>query len=117
MATYTYPDVIVACGEARFRFDLSPPVLENPTLIFEILSPSTEKLDRGRKYEQYLQIPSLLGYFLVAQDKPLIEAYQRSGDDWLPSEFVGLDSTLQIPPLDCEIPLSEIYRQADFEEA
>lgn len=114
---YTYPDVIVVCGEMRFRYDVSPPRLENPTLLFEILSPSTESIDRNQKMERYLQIPSLTGYYLVAQDKPLIEAHQRAGDEWLYEIFAGLDSSLVIPTLDCEIPLSEVYRRLRFEEA
>ena len=89
--------------------------LENPTLLFEVLSPSTEMYDRNQKLEQYLQIPSLLGYFLVAQDKPLIEAHLKSGDDWLRHDCAGLDSNLVIPALDCEIPLSEVYRRISFE--
>ena len=113
-STYTYPDLIVACGEARFRYDVSPPRLENPTLIFEILSASTEARDRNQKREQYLQIPSLLGYFLVSQDKPLIEAYLRSGDDWRFTECAGLEATLKIPLPDCEIPLREVYRRVRF---
>ena len=115
--TYTYPDLVVLCGKPRLRPYAEQDTLVNPTLLFEILSPSTELIDRYQKREQYLKIPSLMGYFLVAQDKALIEAHQRSGDDWLQHECAGLDSTLQIPPLDCEIPLSEIYRPVDFEEA
>ena len=112
--TYTYPDVAVACGEQRFRYDLNPPILENPALLFEILSPSTEMRDRGAKLDQYLRIPSLIGYFLVAQDQPLFEGYQREGDQWLFGECAGLGSSLVIPDLDCEIPLSEVYAQVSF---
>lgn len=116
-STYTYPDVIVVCGEAQFNYGLLPPKLENPTLLFEIISPSTESRDRNQKLEQYLQIPSLTGYFLVAQDKPLIEAHYRTGDDWQTVKIAGLESSLDIPVPDCEIPLSEVYRRVRFEEA
>ena len=112
--TYTYPDVIVACGEQRFRYEVNPPILENPTLLFEILSPSTEMRDRGAKLDQYLLIPSLMGYFMVSQDEPLIEGYQRTGDQWLFTECAGLGSRLVIPQLNCEIPLSEVYEQVIF---
>ena len=64
-ATYTYPDIIVVCGEPRFRSDLSQDTLENPTLLFEILSPSTESNDRNRKFRQYLQLESLQGISLL----------------------------------------------------
>ena len=115
--TYTYPDLVVLCGKPRLRPYAEQDTLVNPTLLFEILSPSTELIDRYQKREQYLKIPSLLGYFLVAQDKPLVEAHSRSDNNWLHQEWAGLDSTLQIPALDCEIPLSEIYRRIRFEDA
>ena len=96
--TYTYPDVMVVCGEQKIRADAPQTSLENPTLLFEVLSPSTEMVDRNQKLEQYRQIPSLLGYFLVAQDKPLIEAHTRSFDDWQYREYcAGLDASLHHP--------------------
>ncbi|MCY3831604.1 MAG: Uma2 family endonuclease [Chloroflexi bacterium] len=115
--TYTYPDVVVICGEQRVRAGAPQASLENPTLLFEILSPSTETRDRNQKLEQYLEIPSLVGCFLVAQDKPLIEAHTRSDDDWHYREYSGLDATLVIPTPSCEIPLSAIYRRVSFADA
>jgi len=112
--TYTYPDVIVVCGEQKIRADAPQSSLENPTLLFEVLSPSTETYDRNQKLDQYRQIPSLLGYFLVEQDKPLIEAHTRTFDDWQYREYAGLDASLRIPTPDCEIPLSDIYRRVSF---
>ncbi len=114
LGTYTYPDVTVVCGEQRIRAGVPQESLENPTALFEVLSPSTESRDRNHKREQYLHIPSLLGYFLVAQDEPLIEAFTRDGDEWRSSEFRGLVSSLLLPALDCEIPLGEIYRRVSF---
>lgn len=114
--TYTYPDLVVLCGKPRLRPYAEQDTLQNPTLLFEVLSPSTELIDRNQKLEQYLQIPSLQGYFLVAQDKPLIEAHIRAGSDWRPLEFTGLDATLRIPAPECEIPLSDIYRRVRFED-
>ncbi|MDE2635437.1 MAG: Uma2 family endonuclease [Chloroflexota bacterium] len=112
--TYTYPDLIVVCGEQRVRAEAPQASLENPTLLFEVLSPSTERYDRNQKLEQYLRIPSLLGYFLVAQDKPHIEAHICSSGDWLRHEFAGLDSKLVIDRPYCEVPLSDIYRRVQF---
>lgn len=114
LATYTYPDVTVVCQEPRFHRGSQSGPLENPTLLFEVLSPSTEKIDRNQKLDQYLRIPSLRGYFLVSQDKPLIEAYARLGDDWTCSKCSGLESSLVIPALDSEIPLAFIYRKAQL---
>lgn len=114
--TYTYPDVIVVCGEPRFRKYVAQDTLLNPTLLFEILSPSTELIDRNQKYKQYLEIPSVAGYFLVAPEKPLIESYLRDGENWLHQMSEGLNATLVIPAPECEIPLSDIYRGVRFED-
>ncbi len=115
--TYTYPDLVVLCSEPRLRPYAEQDTLLNPTLLFEILSPSTELIDRKQKHTQYLQIPSLRGYFLVSQGKPLIEAHTRKADDWRLRFFSGLDATLVIPAPACEIPLSAIYRQVSFTDA
>ncbi|MCY4070834.1 MAG: Uma2 family endonuclease [Chloroflexi bacterium] len=115
--TYTYPDVVVVCGGSRVRAGAPQTSLENPTLLFEILSPSTETRDRNQKLKQYLQIPTLMGCFLVAQDKPLIEAHYRTRNDWQTVKIAGLESSLNIPAPDCAIPLSEVYRRVRFEQA
>ncbi len=64
---YHYPDVSVVCGPAEIRHDQRD-ILLNPTVVFEVLSPSTEQYDRGKKLHNYLTIPSLQDYLLVAQD-------------------------------------------------
>ena len=115
LTTYTYPDVTVVYGEPRFRHGDQSGPLENPTLLFEVLSPSTEKFDRNRKKELYLRIPSLQAYFLVEQDKPLIQAYTRSGDEWIYSEHAGLRASLRISTLADDIPLDFIYHKVQFE--
>ena len=117
VASFTYPDVVVVCGEPRFRGDLAQDTLENPTLLFEILSPSTELIDRNRNLQQYLQLESLQGYFLVAQDKPLIEAYLLHGNDWLYREYAGADSTMVVESLGCRIPLRELYPEMRTESS
>lgn len=116
-ATYVYPDVTVVCDQPVFHGGSKSGPLKNPTLLFEVSSPSTEDIDRTRKLEQYLQIPSLQGYFLVSQDKRLVEAYMLTGDEWTFSECFGLESSLGIPTLDLELPLEFIYRKVQFEPA
>ena len=115
--TYTYPDLVVLCSQPRIRPYAEQDTLLNPTLLFEILSPSTELIDRKQKHAQYLEIPSLRGYFIVSQGKPLIEAHTRKADDWRLRIHAGMDATLVIPAPACEIPLSEIYRQVSFTDA
>ena len=115
LATYTYPDVTVVCGEPQFQGSPKSGLLKNPTLLFEVSSPSTEQIDRTRKLEQYLEIPSLAGYCLVSQDEPLIEAYLRSDQEWHYIRIAGLESALRIPALEFEIPLDFIYKKVQFE--
>ena len=79
---YTYPDVTVVCGEALFQED-DPSTLLNPTVIMEVLSPTTESYDRGKKFGHYRRLASLREYVLVAQDEVFVERYLRQGDIWV----------------------------------
>lgn len=111
---YTYPDVVVVCGDPEF-LDSDVDTLLNPTLLVEVLSDSTEKNDRGTKFKQYRQIPSLREYILVGQDEPLIEHFTRRGDTyWELTETAGLDSQLVLSSLGCQIPLTESYSKVVF---
>ena len=73
---YTYPDIVVLCGSGEYD-PADRDTLLNPDAIIEVLSPSTEKYDRGAKFRLYQQIPSLTEYVLAAQDEPLIEHFAR----------------------------------------
>ena len=110
---YTYPDVVAVCGEAEFEDDEVDTLL-NPTMIAEVLSPSTESYDRGDKFAHYRQLSSLREYVLIAQDKVLVEHYTRQGNDWLLTELRGLDDTLQLASIQCEVSLREIYAKVKF---
>ena len=104
-----YPDVVVTCGtpkrERRVR-DL----LLNPTLIVEVLSPSTAMYDRDTKWESYQRIASLQEYLIVSQKKPRIERYTRHGDGfWLFSEVEGLNGEIRLDSLDVSLPMAKIY--------
>src|SRR5579883_1139367 len=88
-AGYLYPDLSVVCGEPKLaddRFD----ILLNPNLIVEILSPSTERWDRGKKSGLYRAIPSLQEYVLISQDEPHVEVYRR-GEPWTYFEATGTE--------------------------
>ena len=113
---YTYPDVVVVCGDAKF-IDKRTDTLLNPTLLIEVLSPSTEGHDRKFKSKYYRQIESLQEYALVWQTEPHVEIYRRLPDgDWLLHEPAGMDATCRLESVDCSIPMSEIYYQVNFEE-
>jgi len=87
---YAYPDVIVVCGEPEFvegEFDN----LVNPKIIVEILSPTTERFDRGKKYMLYTQLNTLDHYLLVSQDRAGIEHFARQPNgQWLSSSITGM---------------------------
>jgi Uma2 family endonuclease len=111
---YTYPDVIVACGEPQFADDQSDTLL-NPVLIIEVLSVSTEAYDRGKKFEQYRTLPSLREYLLVAQDAPRIEQFTPQPDGhWLCAETSGMDASIRLASIDCVLPLTKIYNKVNW---
>lgn len=111
---YTYPDVSLLCGQPQFE-DNRRDTLLNPKVIIEVLSPSTERYDRGQKFQQYQHIASLDTYVLIAQHMPLIEQYVRQGDQaWLYSAARGLDATLTLPTIACTLALAEVYDLVEF---
>lgn len=108
---YTYPDVVVVCGEPRFA-DTELDTLLNPTLIVEILSPTTEATDRGRKFAHYRRLESLAEVLLIAQDRMAVEHYSRLPEGgWHLLEAAGLDDRVILPAIGCELPLSELYER------
>ena len=114
---YTYPDLVVVCGKAQLE-DAHLDTLLNPTLIVEVLSDSTEAYDRGRKFEHYRKLESLAEYVLIAQHRPHVESYRRQPDQqWLLTECSGLDGTLRLHSIDCELALAEIYDKVELLEA
>lgn len=113
--SYTYPDVVVVCGDASFEDDELDTLL-NPTVLVEVLSPSTEQYDRSKKFQQYRTLPSLQVYLLVSQDSLHIEQYTRQENrQWLFSEALGLDSQLELPTIGCTLILSDIYNKVTFD--
>jgi Uma2 family endonuclease len=112
---YTYPDLVVACGELTFR-DKHVDTLLNPTLIIEVLSRSTEAYDRGRKFEHYRTIPSLKEYLLIASDRVRVDLHARQPDDrWLQTSAGAIDDSIALTSVSCELPLQELYRMIEFE--
>lgn len=106
---YTYPDVVVVCGEPEFE-DGEGDTLINPNLLIEILSPSTEDYDRGRKFAHYRSLPSLQAYLLVAQDHVHVELSTRHNNSfWMLWETDDLKATLEIPVIGVTLELADIY--------
>jgi len=111
---YSYPDVVVFCGAPQLQ-DEHLDTLLNPTLIGEVLSPTTEIYDRTRKWERYQSIESLREYLLISSDRRHADLFtlQPSGR-WLLSSASLLEDSLEIPSLGCSLPLSELYDQVDL---
>lgn len=114
-ANYTYPDISVTCGK-RLLADKEQDTLLNPTVIIEILSPSTEKYDRGLKFQLYRTIESLREYVLVDQEQVRIEHYTRQADEgWTLRDYQTLDEHLNMPSLGVSISLQRIYNRIEFQ--
>jgi len=106
---YTYPDVVVVGGQPRFE-DEERDTLLNPTLIVEVLSPSTEDYDRGRRFAHYRSIPSLQVYLLVRQDRAHVELFTRQRDDrWVLWETDDLGATVDLSAIGATIALADVY--------
>lgn len=111
---YTYPDIVVACDKAEYE-DAELDTLLEPTLIIEVLSDSTEKYDRGKKFARYQRIESLKEYVLISQDETRIECFTRQADDrWMLSNAEALEDVLQLESIGCVLPLAEVYERVQF---
>jgi Uma2 family endonuclease len=106
---YTYPDVVVVCGEPQFEDEYVDTLL-NPTLIIEVLSESTELYDRGKKFGFYRTIESLAEYLLIAQDECKAEQYVKQPDGrWLLSDYRSLEDVVELSSIQCRLSLKEVY--------
>ncbi|MBK8976926.1 MAG: Uma2 family endonuclease [Planctomycetes bacterium] len=112
---YTYPDGSVVCGEPVFEDDHLD-TLTNPTVIVEVLAPSTEAYDRGRKFEHYARIPSLAHDVLVDQFRPHVDVLTRDGGRWTITAADGVDAALELPAIDLVVPLAELYRRVELRD-
>ena len=113
---FTYPDIMVICGSLRFapgRLD----TVTNPVIIMEVLSPSTETYDRGKKFEFYRAISTLKEYILVDQNRFYVEHYQRqTNNTWLLTAFGAPESVLRLPSIELSIVLATIYERVEWEQ-
>ena len=107
---YSYPDVVVICGEPKY-LDEYRDVVTNPTVIIEVLSPTTEKFDRGEKFDRYdAWNPTLSDYLLVSQEQARMEHYIRQTDGtWTRAVSRGLRSKVVIKSIRCTLKLKDVY--------
>lgn len=109
---FYYPDVVVTCdaagGDAYFR--------EEPRLIVEVISPSTERIDRHEKMMAYKSVQSLQEYVLVSQDEMRVEVYRRAGAEWEVQTFTAAEEQLQFASVELSLTVAEIYRNVRLPE-
>ena len=104
----TYPDVSVICGPIR-PADLDSRAATNPTVLVEVLSPSTEAFDRGEKFAHYRQIPTLRDYVLVSSQRRAIEVFRRDEQGrWILSS-AGPGERVSVESLGVDLVVDEIY--------
>jgi Uma2 family endonuclease len=110
---YTYPDVVALCEEPRLE-DEELDTLLNPSVIVEVLSPSTESYDRGEKFAHYRRLDSLREYVLVAQTTRRIEHFRREGENWVLTEISDPGGELSLSSIGCVLKLADIYERVEL---
>jgi len=112
---YSYPDLVVVCGDLGFH-DRYRDVLLNPSVIIEVLSDSTEAFDRGEKFLRYQNWnPSLTHYILVSQFAPTADHYVRQADGgWSYYVYQGLEQSVFIKSINCTLRLADVYDRIVF---
>jgi Uma2 family endonuclease len=112
---YTYPDIVVVCEPPLFA-DNEEDTLLNPTVIIEVLPPSTEGYDRGKKFQHYRTLESLREYLLIAQDTMRIEHYVLHEGKWvLMTDAKERDTVLKLPSIDCTLAVGKVYEKVQFD--
>jgi Uma2 family endonuclease len=108
--SYLYPDCGIVCGDPQLVSDDN---LLNPVLVVEVLSPSSESYDRGKKFEAYRTITSLREYIVIHQDRRHVEYHSKQDDgSWVLREYKGAESSFTIARLGVTVPLGELYESA-----
>ncbi|MBM3992820.1 MAG: Uma2 family endonuclease [Planctomycetes bacterium] len=112
---FSYPDIVVVCGEIEYH-DAHRDVILNPKVIIEILSESTEALDRDEKFQRYqAQNPTLTDYILISQTKPLVEHFRRKPRGrWSYDSYSGIEASLPIASIACALKLADVYDRVSF---
>jgi Uma2 family endonuclease len=112
---YTYPDASIACPPIEFEKQQGAETLLNPVAVVEVLSPSTEAYDRGKKLAYYQEVASLQEYLLVSQEEPRIDHLERLEDgNWKLSIATGLDATVHVHAIGCQLRLADVYEKVEF---
>ncbi len=108
---YTYPDVVVICGELKFVEGRSD-TITNPVVIIEVLSESTRDYDRGTKFTAYRSVETLTDYILIDQDTVHIEYFSKESDEtWRLREYFNPEEVVEIKSIAATLPIKGIYER------
>ena len=111
---HTYPDLVVVCGQLQFTNQTQDTLL-NPVVIIEVLSASTERYDRGMKFQNYRMLDSLRDYILIAQDYCHVEHFSRQESGrWVLQEATEPTKGLYISSIDCTLKLQDVYEKVEI---
>ena len=111
---YLYPDVSVVRGEPAYA-DENKVILLNPTVVVEVISPSSIDRDRVTKVELYGTVPSIQGYLILDQERVFAQWHTRTDSGWHLQQFSDLDDEIELQPLDCTLTLAQVYRNLNLE--
>ncbi len=109
-AYYYYPDAMIACDPT----DVGHGWRERPVALFEIASESTRQIDEREKRAAYLQLSSLEAYVRIEQDRPEVIVERRTLEGWKLERMSGLETIAQLPSIEIELPLAELYEGVMF---
>jgi len=111
---YTYPDVVVVCGEPQF-LDENRDTLLNPTMIVEVLSESTKAYGRGEKFELYSSLESVAEYVMISSLRVRAELFTRQPEGrWMLTAKSGLEDSLELQSIGCRLALADLYEKVEF---
>ncbi len=111
-----YPDEMISCDPTDEDETKGHAWIQRPTVIFEIISASTRRIDEGDKRDAYLTIPSLQAYVRIEQDRPEVIVEKRAGDLWSVDRIAGLTGIVRLPSVAVELPLAELYKNVKFRQ-
>ncbi len=107
---YVYPDATVTCEQRDHEFN---DLIRHPKVVIEVLSPSTEATDRGKKFTLYRECPTVQEYVMVDAQSAQVEVYHRNEEKWTLSTF-GPGSEVELESLAIQFPIEEVYEGLNF---
>jgi Uma2 family endonuclease len=113
---FTYPNLSIVCGKIE-TLENHKDIITNPTVLIEVLSPTTHDYDRGGKFKLYRDIPSLKEYILISSMEVLVEKYNKQADGtWVLHEYKTENDSFTIAAVAMPVEVKSLYRNVEFEQ-